>query len=348
MVMVPKHLGPIIFDLEGLTLSPEEKEILMHPLIGGVIFFSRNFENPQQLMECVQAISQLRPDLLLSVDQEGGRVQRFMNGMTRLPKLRMLGDLFDSGRFSLPEIIRLSEQFGQLMALEVRSLGIDLSFAPVLDLDLGKSEVIGDRAFHKDPTIVSTLATAYITGMAQAGMQAVGKHFPGHGSVSLDSHLALPSDERRFAEITADLTPFVRLIEKQIPGLMPAHIVYPQIDPLPVGFSPYWLQTVLRQKLGFRGAIVSDDLSMKGASGMGDDIERVKQALKAGCDFVLMCNNRKGVIAALDAGMMDNKESHPRRQHLLAKGVVPSWEDLIKTAAWNEARAALDNFSEPS
>lgn len=338
-------MGPVILDIEGLMLTKEDEEVLKHPAVGGVIFFSRNYESPEQLSQVAQHIKSIRPNCLLCVDQEGGRVQRFIRDFTRLPKLRILGDMVESKTYALAECQKISEKLGLLMALEVRSLGVDLSFTPVLDLDMGISDVMRDRAIHSDPTIVSTLATAYIHGMAKAGMQATGKHFPGHGSVKLDSHLVLPEDQRTFSQISLDIQPFKTLIENGIAAIMPAHIVYPKIDPYPVGFSAYWLQSVLRQKLGFKGAIVSDDLSMEGASGIGDYATRARTALDAGCDFVLVCNNRKGAINVLEGIRPQFDEvTLRRRQSLLAKGEVPSWQQLSKTPLWQEAVTVMDEL----
>jgi beta-N-acetylhexosaminidase len=289
----------IILDIAGLTLTQEDKDILSHPGVSGVIFFSRNFESPTQIRLLSQQIKQLRHDLMLYVDQEGGRVQRFINGMTRLPPLGSLGKMLDSGR-PLAEVKEQSEALGFLMAKEIKDLGIDYSFAPILDLDKGISEIIGDRAFHRDPRIVCSLAESYMSGMARAGMPATGKHFPGHGSVALDSHIGLPEDSRTLNELTDDLAPFTHFIQKNIAAIMTAHIVFPKIDPLPVSFSPFWLKQFLRQQLGFKGTIISDDLSMGGATNMGDYAERAAKAWHAGCDLVLVCNNREGAIQVLE------------------------------------------------
>jgi beta-N-acetylhexosaminidase len=339
-------LGPVILDVEGLTLTKEDEEILKHPHVGGVIFFSRNYENRKQLADLSRHIKSIRPNLVLCVDQEGGRVQRFIKEMTRLPKLSVLGALFDSKTFPLPKIQEITEKLGHLMALEVRSLGVDLSFAPVLDVDAGVSDVMKDRCFHHDPKLVSLLAISYIKGMTKAGMKATGKHFPGHGSVKLDSHHALPEDPRNFAKIQSDLSPFKNLIEFGIAAIMPAHIVYPAIDPYPVGFSAYWIQSVLRQKLSFKGTIVSDDLSMEGASGIGDYATRARTAIEAGCDFVLICNNRPGAIKALEGINANHSEvTQRRRLSLLAQGESPSWQELQQTSLWQEAYSVIEEIS---
>ncbi len=337
-------LGPILLDVDGHSLTAEDKEILVHPNVGGVIFFSRNYESPAQLAHLAKEIKALRSNLLLCVDQEGGRVQRFIKGMTRLPKLRILGERLESNP-SLSAVLEMAEKLGHLMALEVRSLGVDLSFAPVLDLDNGISQIIGDRAFHRDPEMVAKLANAYIRGMAKAGMHATGKHFPGHGSVALDSHLGLPVDARSKAEIDVDMLPFRLVIQQGLSAIMPAHIVYSEIDPMPAGFSQHWLQTVLRQQLGFDGAIISDDLSMGGAEGMGTYAERAKRALAAGCDYLLVCNHRQGAIETLEA-IKDtaNEATQRRRMSLLAVGETPDWQSLAGSSAWQTAHAVLNEL----
>lgn len=342
--MMQTELGPVILDLKGLVLTPEEKEILQHPNVGGIIFFSRNYDNPEQLAELVQQIRLARSNCLLCVDQEGGRVQRFKNQFTLLPALRKLGDLVDNQVNSLAEVLSLAEQLGYLMALEIRSFDIDLSFAPVLDLD-NISDVIQDRAFHSDPQMVSRLASAYIKGMAQAGMKATGKHFPGHGSVKADSHFELPADLREWDAIKEDLLPFQELIKQGIDALMPAHIIYPQIDPNPVGFSSFWLQEVLRKQLNFNGTIVSDDLMMSGASGMGDFPLRAERALAAGCDFILICNHPDSAIKTIEGlRTIANPHSQQRRQNLLGSGENPSWRDLKRSRQWQQAFSVMDQL----
>ncbi len=338
-------LGPVLLNVEGLHLTDEDKDILMHPNVGGVIFFSRNYESPLQLSALVKEIRAIRSNLLLCVDQEGGRVQRFIKGMTRLPQLRILGDRLEGNPSALPAVLNMAEKLGALMALEVRSLGVDLSFAPVLDLDNGISEIIGNRAFHSDPETVAKLANAYIKGMHSAGMRATGKHFPGHGSVALDSHLGLPIDTRTKAEINVDMSAFRLVIEKGLDAIMPAHIVYPEMDPLPAGFSPYWLQTVLRQQLKFDGAIISDDLSMGGAVGMGSYADRALRALEAGCDYLLVCNHREGAIETLEA-IKDTADvtTHRRRKSLLAAGETPNWQSLAGSSEWQTAHAVVDEL----
>lgn len=289
-------LGFLMIDLEGTSLLSHEEAVLNHPMVAGVILFARNYQDPKQLKNLVSAIREVRPELLIAVDQEGGRVQRFQNGFTTLPSLHTFGQLYDH---KPEEAIELVADYGFIMASELTEMDIDFSFAPVLDLNYGVSEVIGDRSFHRNPSAVTTLARAYISGMHKAGMAAVGKHFPGHGYVSLDSHHVLPLDDRSFEEIyQADLQPFKALVN-DLSAIMPAHIIYPKVDELPAGFSQVWLQKILRAELKFKGCIVSDDLSMEGAAILGDYPLRVKAALKAGCDLILICNNPKAVQQVL-------------------------------------------------
>jgi len=338
-------LGPILLDVEGLSLTAEDKEILQHPNVGGVIFFSRNYESPAQLAALAKEIKAIRSNVLLCVDQEGGRVQRFIKGMTRLPKLRAIRESSEGNPNSLQTMLAMSEKLGSLMALEVRSVGVDLSFAPVLDLDKGISAIIGDRAFHSEPETVAKLANAYIKGMAKAGMRATGKHFPGHGSVALDSHLGLPFDARPMADIESDMMAFRLVIQQGLSAIMPAHIVYSEVDPLPASFSPFWLQTILRQQLRFNGAIISDDLSMGGATGMGSYADRALRAVEAGCDYLLVCNHRQGAIETLDA-ITDkaDEKTLQRRLSLLAVGETPDWQSLSGSPAWQSAHAVLDKL----
>lgn len=292
-------LGPIMMDLRGTTLEQDEKEYLQHPLVGGVIFFSRNYESPEQIAALSEEIHKLRePRLLIAVDHEGGRVQRFQDGFTRLPALKVIGDLYDrDNNIGL----KLAEKAGWLMAAELRAVGIDFSFAPVLDIFKGISQIIGDRSFHKDPTCVAELSKTYIQGMRRAGMAAVGKHFPGHGAVKEDSHHAIPFDKRRFEDIQMDdMVSFERLIHVGLAAIMPAHVIYSAVDDKPAGFSSVWLKNILRQQLEFQGVIFSDDISMVGAEVVGGYIERAHCALEAGCDMVLVCNNQAAVIKLLD------------------------------------------------
>ncbi len=333
-------LGPVMLDLAGLEISPEEREMLMHPLVGGVILFSRNYASPDQLQRLVAEIHALRtPHLLVSVDHEGGRVQRFRHGFTALPPARIYGRIYEQDR---KRGKHLAELGGWLMASELRALGIDFSYAPVLDLDRGVSEVIGDRAFHSHPEKVGDLAQAYVAGMRRAGMPATGKHFPGHGAVAPDSHVDLPVDERPFADIEAeDLRPFGRLIRAGMAAVMPAHVVYTAVDDRPAGFSSRWLQGVLRGRLNFQGVIFSDDLSMQGAHVMGDIVARGEAALAAGCDMVLVCNHPQDTVRLLDGlGVQNNPVSHLRLARLHERHAV-SREALQASTDWQQAVAAL-------
>lgn len=291
-------MGPIILDLTGLELSFEERDLLKHPQVGGVIFFQRNFESISQLENLISQIhSHSKQPLLLTVDQEGGRIQRFQERFTRLPALGLIGDRYNQS----PNIaIQLAEAHGWLLASELLAVGVDLSFAPVLDLNNNLNEVIGLRALHSDPTIVTTLGRAVITGMHRAGMCSVGKHFPGHGSVSADTHTHFTVDDRDYQTIEKqDLIPFAQL-SPYLDGIMASHIVYNQVDPLPCGFSHYWLQTILRKQLNYTGAIFTDDLSMKAVQHIGTIAERIQLALQAGCNGLLVCNSRKDAILALE------------------------------------------------
>lgn len=286
--------GPLMIDVAGLELSDLERGRLVHPLVGGVILFKRNYRDPQQLAALCSAIHALRsPALPIAIDHEGGRVQRCREAFTHVPPMRRLGDMWDRD----PAAARkAAADIGYLLAAELRACGVDLSFTPVLDLDWGPSGVIGDRAFHKDPLAVSELAGALIDGLAAAGMGCCGKHFPGHGWVAADSHLAIPVDERSLAEMAPDLEPYRRL---RLDGVMPAHVIYPQVDSRPAGFSPVWLEK-LRTEFKFDGVIFSDDLSMEGASFAGDMVQRAEAAWAAGCDMLLICNAPDAVGQVLE------------------------------------------------
>jgi beta-N-acetylhexosaminidase len=325
-----------MLDLAGTALSAEERERLRHPLVGGVILFSRNYESPEQVRALVQEIHALRePQLLVAVDHEGGRVQRFRSGFTALPPMRRLGELHDENP---KRALRLAETVGWVLGAELRAVGVDFSFAPVLDLDRGVSQVIGDRAYHADPEIVAELAHMTVRGLQRAGMAAVGKHFPGHGSVAPDSHVALPVDERDYDDIAAqDLLPFERLVRYGLPGIMPAHVIYSRVDPQPAGFSAFWLQEVLRRRLGFQGVIFSDDLSMEGAKGAGDIVARGRLALSAGCDMVLVCNDSAAAARLLDGlGEHDDPVSHLRLVRLHGRR-APDRAQLVADNAYHDA-----------
>ena len=293
-------LGPIMIDLAGTELTAEDRELLGHPAVGGVILFSRNFVSPEQVSALTAAIHGVRePRLLIGVDQEGGRVQRFKEGFTRLPPAGRFGSLYaqDPRR-----ACAACSAVAWLMAAELLAVGLDFSFAPVLDLDRGLSRVIGDRGFAALPAAVSELGLAWVSGVRRCGMAAVGKHFPGHGGVEADSHAELPRDERELVDIwTDDLVPFARLIEHGLEAIMPAHVVYPRVAPEPAGFSRFWLQDVLRDRLAFPGVVFSDDLNMAAAGVGGGYEDRARAASAAGCDMLLICNNRPAAIAIVEA-----------------------------------------------
>ncbi|MDD2776038.1 MAG: beta-N-acetylhexosaminidase [Gallionella sp.] len=283
-------MGFIMLDVAGTSLTDAEMARLRHPSVGGVILFARNYQSPSQLCELTAAIHAVRtPSLLIAVDHEGGRVQRFRNGFTRLPAMRELGKIWDKHP---PRARHLAQQAGWVLASELRACGVDFSFTPVLDMDYGQSTVIGDRAFHGDTQAISELAHSLQLGLHQGGMASVGKHFPGHGYVRADSHLDIPVDNRDWLDIEMnDLVPFRRLVQNGLTAIMPAHVIYPKIDARPAGFSPVWLKKILREQLHFEGCIFSDDLSMEGAAVAGDIVQRASAALNAGCDMALVCND---------------------------------------------------------
>ncbi len=292
-------LGPVMVDIAGLEMTDAEIQRLKHPLVGGVILFSRNYQSVSQLQKLTAAIHAVRtPPLLIAVDHEGGRVQRFREGFTRIPPMREFGILWDEH----PQRAKnLAHQAGWVMASELRASGVDFSFAPVLDLDYGASSVIGNRAFHAKPQAVADLAHHLMLGLKQGGMAAVGKHFPGHGYVTADSHLEVPVDERGYGDIAMhDLIPFAQMVDFGLPAVMPAHVIYPQVDSRPAGFSPVWLKEILRGELKFDGMIFSDDLSMEGAAIAGGVVARAEAALDAGCDMALVCNNPAAADELLD------------------------------------------------
>jgi beta-N-acetylhexosaminidase len=288
-----------MIDVQGFSLTEEDRELLRHPLVGGVILFTRNFESVEQIERLIADIREARtPPVLVTVDHEGGRVQRFRKGFTVLPSMRTIGREYDldgaTGR-------QLARQCGWLMAAELRAVGVDMSFAPCVDLDYGVSSVIGDRAFHRDPRVVAELSISFMGGMREAGMVATAKHFPGHGAVVPDSHVAMPVDRRPLPDIEDDLYPYRRLIANGLASVMAAHVIFPDVDELPAGFSSRWIRGELRGRLGFDGAVFTDDLSMAGAAVVGDALARAKAALAAGCDVLSLCNNRQGVLQVIDS-----------------------------------------------
>ncbi len=331
-----------MLDITGVSLSDDDRERLRHPQVGGVNLYSRNYSDPQQLRDLCQEIHALRdPRLVLGVDHEGGRVQRFRDGFQSLPAMGHLGDEFDSN----PErALRLSEEFGWMMASELLYYGVDLSFSPVLDLANPISSVIGDRAFHRNPETVARLGNAWIRGMRRAGMEAVGKHFPGHGSVEGDSHHEMPFDRREFSEIEAlDLLPFRRVIDTHLAAIMMAHVIYDRVDPVAAGYSRYWIESVLRQQLGFEGVVFSDDLSMSGAETEGGYPARAQRALAAGCDILLVCNNPSAADEVLEAlGDYSSPTTQLRMVRLHGQAVA---DNLFATSEWRQACAELENFN---
>jgi len=291
-------LGPLMIDLEGTAVTAEEREMLRHPLVGGVILFTRNYVDPAQLAGLVADIHAARnPPLIVAVDHEGGRVQRFRDGFSALPPPRRIGHEYDANSRCGLELAR---SMGWLMAAELRSHGVDLSFTPCVDIDHGVS-FITDRAFHRNPDAVAALAIAYAHGMRDAGMAATAKHFPGHGAVVADSHLTLPVDRRELADLTGDLTPYRRLIANGLPAVMVAHILFPAVDDAPSSLSARWIRDVLRGEMRFQGVVFADDLSMGGAAAaFGDVVTRATRALSAGCDMLPVCNQRASVVELLD------------------------------------------------
>ena len=280
--------GPVVVDVQGLHLTDAERRRLRHPLVGGVILFARNYQSPGQLRALTDEIHACRtPPLLVAVDHEGGRVQRFREGFSAIPAMRTLGERWDQDVLAA---CREATDIGRKMGEELRAVGVDFTFAPVLDLDWGRSSVIGTRAFHSDPRVVAMLARCLTHGLLLAGMANCGKHFPGHGFADADSHVAMPVDERSLDEILADDAAPYAWLGAALTAVMPAHVIYPQVDRKPAGFSKRWLQTILRRRLGFDGLIFSDDLTMEAATVAGGITARATAALKAGCDMVLVCN----------------------------------------------------------
>lgn len=334
-----------MLDVRELELQADEHEIINHPLVGGVILFSRNYESPEQITALCQSIRDAKSSpLLIAVDQEGGRVQRFRKGFTLLPASHQIGEIYDTDQTQAKV---LASTAGWLMASELLAVGIDFSFAPVLDLYKGVSQVIGDRAFHRKPEVITLLAKQYIKGMKQAGMSSVGKHFPGHGSVEEDSHVAIPRDSRRFEDIQmSDIIPFENLILANLHAIMPAHVIYPNIDPLPAGFSKFWLQQILREQLNFNGVIFSDDLSMTGAEIAGDYLDRVKAALAAGCDMALICNQQSEAIKVLDnLNVEPNPSSHARLMRMRAHTQNSSnFSSLCCSEQWIQANQMMSQI----
>ena len=335
-----KRPGPVVLDVKGKQLDADDARRISHPLTGGVILFARNFESRAQLVSLTREIRALRDDVLICIDHEGGRVQRCKtDGFTHLPAMARLGELWDRDVLAAT---RAAVACGYVLAAELRACDIDLSFTPVLDLDYGRSGVIGDRAFHADPRVVAMLANHLTHGLLLAGMANCGKHFPGHGHVEADSHVAVPVDERTLEEILEqDVRPY-QWMGMTLASVMPAHVIYPKVDPNPAGFSRYWLQDILRGQLGFEGVIFSDDLSMEGASVAGTVTQGARAALDAGCDMVLICNHPERadqLLAELDVSI--DKTSQRRVRRLFARGKAMDWNKLEQDAGYRSALRQL-------
>jgi len=340
--------GQVMLDVAGTVLTDEDRVRLAHPATGGIILFSRNYASQDQVSALVADIREASPDpLLIAVDHEGGRVQRFREGFTHIPPMAWLGKRYDASR---EEALEESELLGWLMATELRQVDIDFSFAPVLDLGLGVCDVIGDRAFHRDPDVIAKLARRFMQGMHDAGMSAVGKHFPGHGAVVEDSHVALPIDQRELEVILdQDLQPFAKLITLGLDAIMPAHVIYTDADPNAAGFSSFWLREILRERLGFEGVIFSDDLTMAAAASAGNFGDRARAAIDAGCDMVLVCNDPDAADEVLDA--MENVVSEESLLRLASMagsetggsdtGEILAHARQVAAAAWSDIDGAM-------
>jgi len=359
----PSPHAPVVLDIAGLALTADDRRRLLHPLTGGLILFARNWESRRQLTELAAEIKSLRPDVLICVDHEGGRVQRFRSdGFTQLPPMRALGEQWmndgrrevGSGAMNATDAATAT---GYVLGTELRACGIDLSFTPVLDLDHGPSGVIGDRAFHRDPRVTTLLAKSLMHGMALAGMANCGKHFPGHGFVRGDSHHEVPVDRRGLKAILADDARPYEWLSTSLASVMPAHVIYPKVDPHPAGFSPRWLKEILRLQLGFTGAVFSDDLSMEGARRIAGApvtyAEAAALALDAGCDMVLLCNQSTGNGKVVDELLEDladacsrglwqqDPDSDARRLALLPRSAPKSWDELMHCPAYQHALEQL-------
>lgn len=343
--------APVVLDVAGTTLDDDDRRRLKHPLTGGLIFFARNWQNRQQLTELAAEIKSIRPDVLISVDHEGGRVQRFRtDGFTHLPPMRALGELWMRDALTATDAATAA---GYVLGAELRSCGVDLSFTPVLDLDHGGSSVIGDRAFHRDARVATLLAKSLMHGLLQSGMANCGKHFPGHGFVKGDSHTEVPVDKRSLKAILADDAKPYEWLSTSLASVMPAHVIYPKVDDRPAGFSPRWLKEILRQQLGFTGAIFSDDLSMEGAKVAGSAVDGAVAALQAGCDMVLLCNQSLNGGRAVDElldGLQDAAEqghwapdadSEMRRLRLLPQSAPLTWDELMHDPVYQRALERL-------
>jgi len=337
--------GPVMVDVQGTSLTREEEDRLCHPLVGGVILFARNFVNRKQLAKLTRRIRKVRKTLLIAVDHEGGRVQRFRDdGFTALPAMGRLGELWMDDAMAA---MRVATDVGWVLAAELRACGVDLSFTPVLDLDYGRSQVIGDRAFHRDPRVVTMLARALAQGLALAGVAACGKHFPGHGYVRADSHLDIPRDDRPLTRILKeDAAPYVWLGDGVMPAVMPAHVIYTKVDDQPAGFSSRWVRDILRQRMAYDGVVFSDDLTMEGARVAGGIVERAQAALSAGCDMVLVCN-RPDLADVLLSGLSVTHDPLSVQRIRRLMPVVPAlgWDELQADSRYQQARERVCNLA---
>lgn len=343
--------GPITLDVLGHELNAEDRRRILHPLTGGIILFGRNFANRKQLTKLTADIKKLRPDVLISIDHEGGRVQRAKtDGFTHLPAMRKLGELWlaktksTHAAESAALAMAAATACGYVLATELRACGVDFSFTPVLDLDFARSGVIGDRSFSRDPQIVFALAKSLNEGLRLAGMANCGKHFPGHGWAEADSHVAIPVDQRSLAEILNDDAKPYEWLDLSLASVMPAHVIYPKVDKNPAGFSKIWLHSILRQELGFEGVIFSDDLSMEGASVVGSVVKGAEMALEAGCDAVLICNRpdlADQLLSKLKVSKAKQVESATRLNRLMPQAPALSWESLQKEAEYQHAKGLL-------
>jgi beta-N-acetylhexosaminidase len=344
------NAGPIVLDVVGKTLTKEDVRRIAHPKTGGVILFGRNYQDRQQLCALTQAIKEIRSDVLISIDHEGGRVQRCRtDGFTHLPAMKCLGDIWaNHGKKANAEhallAMNAATSVGYVLASELRACGVDFSFTPVLDLDFGRSGVIGDRSFNRDPQIAATLAKSLNHGLQLAGMANCGKHFPGHGWAEADSHIAIPVDERPLKKIMNDDAKPYEYLGLGLASVMPAHVIYPQVDKHPAGFSKVWLQEILRKQLQFTGVIFSDDLSMEGASVAGSVVKGAEMALNAGCDQVLICNRpdlADQLLSDLQYDEKAYKTSRARVQRLMPTSKAFDWEELQANPEYQKAKAQL-------
>lgn len=354
--MTELNHAPLLIDVAGTELTAADRRRLANPHVGGVIHFTRNWQDRAQMTALNAEIKAIRPDLLICVDHEGGRVQRFRtDGFTRLPLMRSLGELWMQDALRATQV---ATAVGQVLAGELRACGVDFSFAPVLDLDYGGSSVIGDRSFHRDPRVVALLAKSVMHGMLHMGMRNCGKHFPGHGFVQADSHVEIPVDRRSLKAILADDAQPYDWLAGTLSAVMPAHVIYPKVDKRPAGFSSKWLKAILRQRFAFDGAVFSDDLSMEAGRYIDGELlsytDAALAALEAGCDLALLCNQSvgdgrllddflEGFEAVVRAGRWQpDANSEARRKALLPTGAAPDWQTLVASRGYRDARRIVD------